>query len=88
MTIVTADGEEAVALQSKDAVAAAILDAAERLLRRARGGCAGRPLTAPRAAMAHDPLRDHLEYFKELGVEGVHPDALWRSRAEPSVHEG
>jgi len=35
--------------------------------------------------MAQDPLRDHVEYFKELGVEGVHPDALWRSRAEPSV---
>ena len=35
--------------------------------------------------MAQDPLRDHVEYFKELGVEGVHPDALWRSRADPSV---
>ena len=33
VTIVTADGEEIVALQRKDAVAAAILDAAERLLR-------------------------------------------------------
>ena len=35
--------------------------------------------------MAQDPLRDHVEYFKELGVEGVHPDALRRSRADPSV---
>ena len=35
--------------------------------------------------MAQDPLRDHLEYFTELGVEGVHPDALWRARAEPAV---
>jgi phosphopantothenoylcysteine decarboxylase / phosphopantothenate---cysteine ligase len=35
VTIVTADGEEAVALQSKDGVAAAILDRAEQLLRRA-----------------------------------------------------
>ena len=34
VTIVTADGEETVAVQRKDAVAAAILDAAERLLRR------------------------------------------------------
>jgi len=34
VTIVTADGDESVALQRKDAVAAAILDAAERLLRR------------------------------------------------------
>jgi len=30
--------------------------------------------------MAQDPLRDHLEYFGELGVEGVHPDALWHAR--------
>jgi uracil-DNA glycosylase len=35
--------------------------------------------------MSQDPLRDHVEYFKELGVEGVHPDALWRSRADASV---
>jgi len=35
VTIVTADGDETVGLQSKDGVAAAILDAAERLLRRA-----------------------------------------------------
>jgi uracil-DNA glycosylase len=32
--------------------------------------------------MSQDPLRDHVEYFKELGVEGVHPDALWRSRTD------
>jgi len=31
--------------------------------------------------MAQDPLRDHVEYFKELGVDGMHPDALWRARA-------
>jgi phosphopantothenoylcysteine decarboxylase/phosphopantothenate--cysteine ligase len=35
VTIVTAEGEDSVPLQSKDLVAAAILDAAERLLRRA-----------------------------------------------------
>jgi len=34
--------------------------------------------------MAQDPLRDHVEYFKELGVEGLHPDALWRARAVTS----
>jgi DNA polymerase len=27
-----------------------------------------------------DPLRDHFDYFRELGVEGIHPDALWRGR--------
>jgi len=32
--------------------------------------------------MAQDPLRDHLDYFQELGVDGVHPDALWRARTE------
>ena len=32
--------------------------------------------------MAQDPLRDHLDYFQELGVDGMHPDAVWRSRAE------
>jgi len=35
VTVVTADGEDAVPLQSKDRVAAVILDNAERLLRRA-----------------------------------------------------
>jgi uracil-DNA glycosylase len=32
--------------------------------------------------MPQDPLRDHLDYFQELGVEGLHPDPLWRARAE------
>jgi DNA polymerase len=32
--------------------------------------------------MPQDPLRDHLDYFQELGVDGVHPDALWRARAD------
>jgi DNA polymerase len=32
--------------------------------------------------MPHDPLRDHLDYFQELGVEGLHPEPLWRARAE------
>jgi uracil-DNA glycosylase family 4 len=31
--------------------------------------------------MPHDPLHDHLDYFQELGVEGLHPDPLWRARA-------
>jgi len=31
--------------------------------------------------MSQDPLRDHLDYFQELGVEGVHPEPLWRARA-------
>ena len=35
VTIVTSDGEDVVPLQSKDRVAAVILDGAERLLRRA-----------------------------------------------------
>jgi uracil-DNA glycosylase len=34
--------------------------------------------------MPQDPIRDHLDYFQELGVEGVHPDALWRARASSS----
>jgi len=34
--------------------------------------------------MPQDPLRDHLDYFVELGVNGMHPDAAWRARAEPS----
>jgi DNA polymerase len=32
--------------------------------------------------MPQDPLRDHLDYFQELGVDGMHPDAAWRARAE------
>ena len=30
--------------------------------------------------MPQDPLRDHLVYFQELGVDGMHPDAAWRAR--------
>jgi uracil-DNA glycosylase len=30
--------------------------------------------------VAHDPLRNHLEFFQELGVEGMRPDATWRKR--------
>jgi uracil-DNA glycosylase family 4 len=32
--------------------------------------------------MAQDPLRDHLDYFQELGVDGIHPEPLWRARPE------
>jgi len=32
--------------------------------------------------MPQDPLRDHLDYFQELGVDGLHPDPLWRARAD------
>jgi DNA polymerase len=28
-----------------------------------------------------DPLRDHLEFFQELGVDGIRPEAAWRKRA-------
>jgi DNA polymerase len=38
--------------------------------------------------MPQDPLRDHLDYFQELGVEGVHPEPLWRARAEATVRSG
>jgi DNA polymerase len=31
--------------------------------------------------VATDPVRDHLEFFQELGVDGVRLDAEWRSRA-------
>ena len=31
--------------------------------------------------MARDPLHDHLEFFKELGVDGMRPDPEWRKRA-------
>jgi uracil-DNA glycosylase len=34
--------------------------------------------------MPHDPIRDHLDYFQELGVEGVHPEPLWRARTAGS----
>src|SRR6185436_19230879 len=32
--------------------------------------------------MPQDPLRDQLDYFQELGVDGLHPDPLWRARAD------
>jgi DNA polymerase len=34
--------------------------------------------------MSQDPIRDHLDYFQELGVDGMHPDAVWRARAAGS----
>jgi DNA polymerase len=38
--------------------------------------------------MPHDPLRDHLDYFQELGVEGLHPEPLWRARAGAAEGRG
>jgi uracil-DNA glycosylase len=38
--------------------------------------------------MPEDPLRDHLDYFQELGVDGVHPEPLWRARAEGASMAG
>jgi uracil-DNA glycosylase len=34
--------------------------------------------------VAHDPLRDHLEFFQELGVDGMRVEPEWRRRtADP-----
>ena len=33
--------------------------------------------------MSRDSLRDHLEFFQELGVDGMRADAGWRKRREP-----
>jgi len=38
--------------------------------------------------MPQDPLRDHLDYFQELGVEGLHPEPLWRARADNALRRG
>lgn len=35
--------------------------------------------------MSGDALRDHLDYFTELGVTGMRRDPLWRARAVPSA---
>jgi uracil-DNA glycosylase len=35
--------------------------------------------------MPQDPLRDHLDYFQELGVDGMHPDAVWRARTDATT---
>ncbi len=35
--------------------------------------------------MSHDALAAHLEYFKELGVDGVSRDPEWRRRADASA---
>ena len=34
--------------------------------------------------MSHDAIRNHLEFFGELGIDGVRRDAEWRSREEPA----
>ncbi|HTM02595.1 MAG TPA: uracil-DNA glycosylase [Vicinamibacterales bacterium] len=33
--------------------------------------------------MSQDSLRDHLEFFQELGVDGMRTDAEWRTRRQP-----
>ena len=41
--------------------------------------------------MPQDPLRDHLDYFQELGVDGLHPEPVWRARAAadaPTIRRG
>jgi DNA polymerase len=38
--------------------------------------------------VATDQLRAHLEYFEELGVEGVRREAEWRTRREEVAREG
>src|ERR1041384_4096223 len=35
----------------------------------------------PELMMSRDDLRDHLEFFKELGVDGIRREAEWRARA-------
>ena len=35
--------------------------------------------------MSQDALKAHLEYFGELGVDGMRADPLWRSRSEPAL---
>ena len=37
--------------------------------------------------MSRDELRAHLEYFQELGVDGVRSEPVWRTRADPSWGE-
>ena len=35
--------------------------------------------------MSPDPFRDHLEFFRELGVEGMRLEASWRTRPLPDA---
>ena len=37
--------------------------------------------------MATDQLKAHLEFFEELGVDGVRPEAEWRRRRAPGPRE-
>jgi len=37
--------------------------------------------------MSHEQLKAHLEFFGELGVEGVRAESLWRGRQEPEPTE-
>ena len=92
MTLIGAEGEKAVPLQSKEQVAAAILDRVEQLL-----ATPIPPVRSARDATADATgieLRAHLEFFEELGVDGVRADPAWarRMRADaPSArrnHDG
>jgi DNA polymerase len=38
--------------------------------------------------VAQDSLRDHLEFFTELGVDGMRPETEWRKRAAPGFDPG
>ena len=75
VTVVAASGETVVPLQAKSGVAAAILDAVEPLV-----GAAG----AGRHTVK-DQLAAHLEFFAELGVEGLRRESAWRTRATPDA---
>jgi len=38
--------------------------------------------------VAQDPLRDHLEFFRELGVDGMRVESEWRQRAVEDTARG
>jgi uracil-DNA glycosylase len=38
--------------------------------------------------VSNEQIKDHLEFFGELGVDGIRPDAIWRTRERAAPRRG
>ena len=84
VTLVFANGEEALPLQSKSAIAMQVVQRIEALL-------AQSPFHSPGVMSdKREQFAEHLKFFGELGVAGFRKDAVWsaagRRTAEPKAH--
>ena len=76
---ISRDGEEVLPPGPKTALAAMILDRAERARRRSR---------TDRTAVDPRELAQHLRFYQELGVTGISRDPKWRRRRPVTPESG